>query len=149
MIRPSISRSAPFVVILALSSPTSCAQQVRQKAPLETFQKFWSEFRDAVLAENKTLVASMTKFPFTTRGTLDSDPVKTLDRASFLDSFTQLLDQDPGLSRQPDTMRRLIERTQSVSSKHLGDGDQTARVGQFVFRRTGEQWLFTLAYIEE
>lgn len=139
-----------ILVVLALSAAPSCSQPTGgQEAPLEGFQKFWSGFRQGVLAGDKDKVASLAAFPFKTRGILDSDPVKAYDRASFLRLFDQLLDQDPGLSREPETMRRLIERTTTVTDKVLGTGGQTARVGVFTFQRMNGRWRFTMAYLEE
>lgn len=137
-----------FFLVLALTC-VSCAQQPDNESPVESFKKFWSEFREAVLAGDTDKIASMARFPFMTRGILDSDPIKTHDRISFLSIIDHLLDQDPGLSREPETMRSLIERTKIVTSKHLGNGGKTARVGVFVFQKIERNWQFTQAYIEE
>ena len=139
-----------LVAVLTLSATPSCSQPTGgQETPREGFQKFWSGFRQAALAGDKDKVASFAAFPFKTRGILDSDPVKAYDRASFTRIFDQLLDQDPGLSREPGTMRRLIERTTTVTDKMLGTGGQTARVGVFTFQRMDGRWRFTMAYREE
>jgi hypothetical protein len=138
-----------LVLACALASSVARAQHTGHDTPAQGFASFWSAFRDAALAGNTDTVASMAAFPFTTRGTLDSDPVKTYDRAAFIKIFDRLLDQDPGLSRAPDTMRHLIERTKTVNSKAFGDGGETARIGVFVFQKIGGQWRFTRAYVEE
>ena len=145
--RPAV---AALFVVLALQMSVSCGQTAGDnQSPLDGFRKFWSDFRQAALAGNREKVASMTGFPFRTRGPLDSDPVKTYDRASFLGILDKLLEQDSGLGRQPETMRRFIERTATVTDKMLGDGGATARVGAFSFQRMGGLWRFTSAYVDE
>ncbi len=91
----------------------------------------------------------MTRFPFRTRGTLDTDSIVVYDRLAFLDIVDRLLAQDPGLRPEPETMRDLIDRTDSVTTRHLGDGGRTARIGVFVFERGPDGWRFARAYIDE
>jgi hypothetical protein len=153
-------RTVPPLVLVALCL-TSCAAKAdsvpnpatktelpAQRTPADDLQHFWGDFRAAVLANDAQKVAALTRFPFKTRGTLDADPVETHDRAWFLDALDRLLAQDPGLSMQPDTMRALIERTRALSAESAG-GRSAARLGDFVFEKTGEKWLFTLAYTAE
>jgi hypothetical protein len=138
-----------WLLLSSLLVQTSCAQPEGKPTAAEDFQAFWSEFRAAVLANDTGRVASLTQFPFRTRGQLDSDPVTTHDQASFVRNFTKLLDQDPGLAREPDTMRHVIERKTSVTGKDLGLGGASARVANFEFRRVEGRWRFTLAYVGE
>ena len=137
------------LLLFALSAPSSCAQHEARGSSLEVFQKFWSEFREAALAGNKEKIASLTEFPFETRGQLDESRVMKHDRASFLSILDKLLDQDTGLSPEPEPMRRLIGRMTRMTAKELGDDGQTARVGGFVFQRIKDRWVFTMAYVEE
>jgi hypothetical protein len=76
------------------SATTSPPQPDMVAAQGESFERFWMVFRQAVLAGDKDRVASMTRFPFETRGTMDDDPVKTHDRASFLRILDRLLTDD-------------------------------------------------------
>ena len=137
-----------FVCVLFLVS-FSYAQAIDRGTSLKDFQSFWSVFREAVLAGNKSRVADLTQFPFQTRGILDSDPIRNHDRIMFVRLFDRLLAQDPGLSPQSETMRALVKRTKTVNGKVLNDGGATARIGTFVFQRNHGEWYFTLAYIEE
>lgn len=141
---------AAVLVALALPLCVSCdsAAGDKQNSP-DGFRKFWSDFRQATLAGDKGKVASLASFPFKTRGPLDSDPVKTYERAEFLTIFEKLLAQDPGLSREPETMRHFIERTAIVEERMLGNGGRAAKVGAFTFERLGGRWRFTQAYVEE
>jgi hypothetical protein len=86
---------AALLAALALSVSVSCGWAAgANETRLEGFQKFWSDFRQAVLAGDKEKVASMTQFPFKTRGLLDTDPVSTHDHGGFLRIFDRLLEQD-------------------------------------------------------
>jgi hypothetical protein len=117
----------------------------------QTFQEFWSEFRGAVKADDKDKIASLTAFPFETRGGDDSDPVKKHDKASFLKILDRLLDSDSGVARK-DKMRSLIDRKAEISSKDFGYGSESdgeCRVGSFVFKKRNGKWAFTSAFLEE
>lgn len=109
-----------------------------------TFQTFWSEFRTAALSKDAGRVAALTQFPFKTKGTLDSGPVRTYDAEAFRALLPKLLETDSGLSAEPETMLRYIEKKTTASA----DGD-SARVGSFRFEKTGGKWRFTQAYVEE
>jgi hypothetical protein len=116
------------------------------------FQVFWSEFRAAIKANDRQKIASLTAFPFKTRGTDDGDPVVRRDRASFLRILDRLLDDDPGLSQEPDKMRLLIERKAEINSKELREISESggqARIGDFVFEKVKGKWVFTFAYLDE
>lgn len=102
-----------------------------------------------MLAGEPERVASLTRFPFQTRGSLDDSAVETHDRATFLQYLDRWLEQDSGLGSEPQTMRDLVERTRSVTSMPADEGQETARVGSFVFQRSGGTWWFTLAYVED
>jgi hypothetical protein len=131
------------------SAATSPPQPDMVAAQGESFERFWMVFRQAVLAGDKDRVASMTRFPFETRGTMDDDPVKTHDRASFLRILDRLLADDAGTTAASETMRQYIERTTTLTERNVAPGDTEARVGNFGFARLGGRWLFTRAYIDE
>jgi hypothetical protein len=138
---------ALFLIFALPAMACSRQVQIKRKDLSGEFQTFWTGFREAVLRGDKAAVESMTQFPFKTRGILDSDPVKTYDQASFDGIYEKLLAQDTGLSPEPETMRHLIERTKA--GKGSGDGDEMARVGNFVFQKIADRWCFTQAYMEE
>jgi len=136
-------------VLLTASVSLGCAQEQRRRDPIGTFQDFWLEFRRAVLVGDKEHVAALTRFPFHIRGPLDTDSVVAYDRQAFLGIVDRLLEQDPGLRPEPERMRDLIDRTDSVTSRHLGDGGRTARIGVFVFERGPDGWRFSRAYVDQ
>jgi hypothetical protein len=59
------------------------AEAATQSA-LKEFQAFWSEFRAAVKADDRTKIASLTAFPFKTKGEGDGADVQKHDKDSFL-----------------------------------------------------------------
>jgi len=137
-----------IVLLLALSPGSSFAGPTQAETAAKDFQAFWTEFRQAIMASDKEKVASMTRFPFKTRGTMDSDPVKKRAKESFLNILDKLLQSDPGLSAEPDTMRQLIGRQATVTSKEVTT-KSFARVGDFVFEKAQGKWMFTMAFIDE
>jgi hypothetical protein len=140
--------SLAIVLFVALSPGSSFARPAQADTAAKEFQSFWTEFRQAIMANDKEKVASMTRFPFKTRGTMDSDPVKKRAKESFLNILDKLLQTDPGLSAEPGTMRQLIERQATVTSKEVTT-QNFARVGDFVFEKAQGKWLFTMAFWDE
>ena len=47
------------------------------------FQKFWLTFRKAVIENDTLKIAELTRFPFETRGEMDTDPIVKFDRTNF------------------------------------------------------------------
>jgi hypothetical protein len=123
-------------------------QPIAADSPQKGFQEFWQEFRAAVISDDVAKVASLTHFPFQTRGTLDEAPMLQHDRNWFMKMFPKMLQADPGLRMEPDTTRALIIRTDQITEKHA-NGKDSWRVGDLVFKRLKGQWLFTMAYWEE
>jgi hypothetical protein len=116
--------------------------------PVKDFLSFWREFRAAVLAPDTTKIDTLTRFPFRTRGPLDSDPVQSHTREQFRPLWPKLLASDPGLKPQPETMRQLIQRTERPGAQDWKPGAPKARIGNFVFEQANGKWLFTFAYTE-
>jgi len=139
---------AALLLVCTVLTQTSCAQPGAREAA-EEFRIFWTAFRSAALDGKREQVATMTEFPFRTRGPLDGDPVRTYDRPAFLRLFDRLLEQDPGLSRETSTMQRLIRDKTTIAGRELNEGATQARVGSFTFRKVNGRWLFTLAYLDE
>jgi hypothetical protein len=137
------------LIVLLVVASSACAQRAGSGGSLDGLKKFWSEFRGAVLAGEQAKVVALTQFPFKTRGMMDSAAVVMHDTAAFQTLFPKMLEQDTGLAREPEPMHRLIERTPTVTRKHLSSGGKTARIGNFVFQHVDDTWRFTMAYVEE
>jgi hypothetical protein len=133
----------PLVLLLALLAGSSLSAQSGD------IQAFWTEFRQAIKNNDKDKVAAMTRFPFKTRGQTDSDPVKTHNKVSFLKIWDKLMQADPGLGPDADTMRRFVERKPTITSEASASEKGSARVGNFVFDRVQGKWLFTMAFLDE
>lgn len=114
----------------------------------QSFEQFWAAFRGAVLAGQKETIASVTRFPFETRGPSDDDPVRRHDRRGFPFLLDSLLGQESGMG-DSETTRQLIQRTTTLTDRNVTPGAQQARVGDFVFLRTAGRWWFTRAYTDE
>jgi hypothetical protein len=136
-----------FVIMITIPAFAFCAQLDHKQNKGQSLQEFWSVFRGEVLAGDKKKIASMTKFPFKTRGVSDDDPIITHNRDSFIRMLDRLLKHDPGLRREPDTMRDLVERTVIVPKKYIF-GDMF-RIGDFCFEKTQGIWHFTKAYTDD
>ncbi len=137
------SRRFRSICLLAVTLATACRNEVAASA--EQFQSFWPRFREAIVREDKTALAAMTRFPFETRGALDESPTSHWDRTRFLAEIEALLRQDAGMSAKPETLRAFVGRTVSPAD----DDDASARVGGLVFQRLDEEWRWTGAYVDD
>lgn len=149
MNRWPLRRPAWLFAVLLLVSCTEAPVPPKPATPLEQFQAYWTEFRAAALRNDGDKLASMTAFPFRTRGADDDSPTATHDRASFLLILDRLLDQDAGMRAEPETMRQFIDRNPTVMERNLGSGGNSARVGTFEFAQSDGKWQFTRAFLEE
>ena len=134
-----------FPLLLSLSLFAMAAGEKKAEPPAD-FKVYWSQFRKAVHENEKEAVASLTNFPFKTRGEMDDDPVLTHDRKAFLAMIEEMLAEDSGSAKNPATMRELIEKTTSIPERAWGDGGRTVRIGNFIFENINKKWLFSYAY---
>jgi len=142
--RPTLVVLAIFLVLV----PAACSAQV----PEEGLARFWADFRQAVVENDASKVASMTRFPFEVRGPDDGDPVQTLDRKGFLDVYERLVVQPvhlpSGGTIVSRSMRALIAEATTSPPIDAGDPDRT-HFQQFEFARIDGRWRFVRAYLEE
>jgi hypothetical protein len=138
--REPILLTAVSLVIAACSAAPEFRPAREQK-----FTDFWPEFRAAAVAEDTTRLEKLTAFPFELRGTLDTKPAQTYDRAGFRRLAPRLLNQDSGLTEKGESMRELLERTPKPPPEAAG----ASRFGTFEFRKTLDGWRFVRAYLED
>lgn len=137
-----------IVVYLLLFSVAACSAQEQT----DVRQQFWTEFRQAVLAnDNKKLVA-MTQFPLEVHGVDDSQPVTRYKKEQFGTIFKKILDQ-PVITMEGDkiitnTTKSVINSTNTITKDHIMTGD-SFRVDQMVFELKNKQWKLIRAYLEE
>jgi hypothetical protein len=126
-------------------------------APAHSAQLFWQGFRAAALANDPAALRSITRFPFTTRGTVDADAVVTHDLAGFEQLLPRIFEQDVGLSAEPQTVRQYIERHPELPTIATGAGqfkpvpaDATRfSAGPLDFEKADNRWYWVSAYLEE
>jgi hypothetical protein len=128
-------------VCAALTLLLGCSNPAPEPAP--SFETFWMEFRTAALARDAARIVPLTRFPFETKGVLD-DAAKQNDETAFRALFPRLLEQDVGLSAEPESMLNYMQRNAKVTA-----GEDRVRVGQFVFEKVQNRWMFVSAYLEE
>jgi hypothetical protein len=142
-------RAVKFLSMLAIGL-VGCGTAAH--AAESSLQAFWSEFRQAVIHEDKQRVASLTRFPFEVRGPSDGDPVLRYDRAKFLGVYHRLMAQviyvPEGSEIATKTMRDVVEEKPDIVPRDLLRADY-ARVHQFAFQEIDGHWLFVRAYLEE
>ena len=112
-------------------------------APKE-IAEFWSAFKKAVESENYQTILELSTIPFTTRGSMDDDPLIALDQTAFLANINAILSTDPGITTTPTTQAKLVSQTKILEDK----GGGFVRVGDLVFNKVNGQWKFTRAYID-
>lgn len=117
----------------------------------EGIRGYWRTFRDAVLGNDRPTVKSLTKFPFETRGTMDSQKTKRHDAREFDLLYTRLLQADPRTGPMRDSMRELIWRKQDLTVDELATAESLGEIhiGVFVFQRKKNRWLFTRANVDD
>lgn len=136
-----------FALLLGIVS-AACDQSQPQAVPGD-FQAYWNEFRTESLSMRARKVADMTQFPFITRGELDEDPEVPRDRKWFERMYPAVLQADPGLKPEPETMMQFIYRTPRITEQQHAPGSDFARVGAFEFAKVGGVWKFVRAYWAE
>jgi hypothetical protein len=133
-------------------------QQGPSASALMEFQRFWSEFRAAVKANDKDRVASLTEFPFelavpaeatATKEGPSEATVRKYDKPAFVMDLDRLLDIDTGLVHATnETMRSFIDRTTEVPREKLWYGpfgEPCANLGKFNFAKRDGRWTFVSA----
>ena len=133
-----------LAMILVLDDAAGC-HALADNGP--AFRDFWKAFRSAALHGDMKALSPMIAIPFIVEDSLDTQ--KRLDEVSaVLELMPSLLDQDVGLSAEPESMRRYIERLREPSGTIPGSVEGRVRIGQFLFRRIGGRWMFVGAYLE-
>ena len=109
------------------------------------FLSFWKTFRAAVISYDSNTIISLTKFPFKTKGTLDSDPTMQLNKSNFFKTFKKFLNQWTGFDVSNDTELDFIKKNEKPKKEDIQK--DYARVGDMVFMRINGQWNFTSLYL--
>ena len=113
--------------------------------PFASFEEFWKSFRQAVLNADTTQIIALTKFPFETRGPLDSDPTIKYSKQKFPHVFKDFLNQWNGMDLEGTTELETIKKTTLISKEDIAD--EYTRVGNLVFNKTKDGWRLVFAYL--
>jgi hypothetical protein len=110
-----------------------------------SFEEFWKSFRQAVLNADTAQIIALTKFPFETRGPLDSDPTIKYSKQKFPHVFQAFLNQWNGMDLEGTTELETIKKTTIISKEDIAD--EYTRVGNLVFNKTKDGWRLVFAYL--
>lgn len=113
-------------------------------------EPFWREFREAALSSETDRVMSLTRFPVSARGELESDPIIEYHRQEFPPVFTRLLNQYEHTSlRDSISMLELIRKTPILNATHFNGEVEHFRVGAFYFGNADGSWRLHEVYEAE
>jgi hypothetical protein len=124
-----------FLLILIIGSNACLAQDTGN------FQKFWSDFREAVINNDTSKIISYTKLPIRTRGPQDSDPIIKYGRKRFIPVFKEFLERPTGINVN-DLNERQIDLIRKTKTITLDD----YRIGDMEFECINGEWKLVLIY---
>lgn len=146
-------RTCPILCLLAIATAlAACNDPVsaaKNTCP-EGAQRYWKEFRGAVLKNDIDTIVAMTQFPFViVRSIIDESDKVQVERAGFVKQFPLLLNKDPGVSFTPTTMKQLVASTKELSSSQCSAQGSQFNVSLWFFQLTPDGWRFVRDYTEE
>ncbi|MES2777300.1 MAG: hypothetical protein V4722_24190 [Bacteroidota bacterium] len=114
----------------------------------KSFDAYWPAFRKAVLALDLAGLDSLTQYPVTSRGTMDSDPKKPIDRAHIIAALKKYFPVDGGVG--DGTHKQQIESRTSIPDKDYEySSPGNMRVGDMQFKKVKGKWKFYFIYMDE
>jgi hypothetical protein len=145
MLRANIS--VKYLVVLTVflafvihgSHQANAQKGQKLSATPPAFQIFYAKFRKAVIARDKTTVASLTRFPLTYG--FDAGDEGTFSRAEFLKRFNDIF----GGERKVFALRNPTLYSESPGSFDLVDQNDASH---YVFEKRGRSYQFT-GYLSE
>ena len=109
--------------------------------PDDTFEPFWTGFRQAVLQNDMGKLAALTRLPLQVGFEDDQDHARTVSRAAFPSYFAAEL-KCP--SADGDTNAAMIRRKVQPTGRFDFHDSHRATVGMFSFTRVADGWRLTL-----
>lgn len=109
-------------------------------------QKFWSNFRLAVMAGDAAKIAALARTPVAVEGTLE-EPMTSLAKTDIERRLPELLAADTGLKEDNYPMRQLVADT-AMPDVQCAGGAGAFRVGSMAFERAGGEWGLVKIYSE-
>ncbi len=132
-----------LIIFTIFISSISLAQK-RDKS----FDAYWPTFRKAVLALDVAALDSLTQYPVSVRGTLDSDPVRKIPKSKIIATLKQYLPLDGGVG--DGTHQQQIEnRTVILLKDYEYSSPGNMRIGDMQFKKVKGKWKFYFMYLDE
>ena len=142
--------SAPPRVLSPTSAPAAKTPPAPAPAVAADAEAFWIEYREAALSGDTARLLPLVNFPFTTRGSMDWDPVVKHGRTKFPALFARLLDQEILGRDFSMTERDLLFDTPRLPPEEVESSkDGWFRVGDFEFKRINGAWKLIHAFTDE
>jgi len=136
---------AAIVIIFAFITSACVAGEHK-----DTPEEFWEVFQQSVAEDDIEKLASLTHFPFKTRGVHDSMPVETYDKEAFLETFPLILQTKVPRQQQEGSisLREFILEKESLTASDFSSDDQLW-IGDFKFDDTEDGWGLSFIYWSE
>ena len=117
-------------------------------------QKFWGEFRQAVIVSDYAKLAKMTKFPLSIHGEADFIPVQKIEKNELKDMMEKVIGQEQIVlingKDETTTIRKIINETKELDKSHILVKGKYFRVSDLEFEyENGSWWLFRAYYTAE
>ena len=126
------------LALTALSLPSATRPA---NGPGDSFEVFWTGFRQAVLQNDMRRLATLTRLPLQVGFEADQDHVKTVSRTA----FPAFLSTELGCrSADGDTNAAMIRRKVQPAGRFDFHDDSHATFGAFSFGRGANGWRLTL-----
>ena len=135
------------ITLVLMSFSAACPAQEPQPAP----QQCWTQFRQAVLANDYARLSRVTQFPLSVHGAVDGIPVQQIGRDQFEATFTKILNQ-PLASFEGDKLVTYTQRDLVHKTAALPAADKRAksfRVGELEFEYPKGECKLVRAYLSE
>ncbi|HEX8830734.1 MAG TPA: hypothetical protein VF705_06185 [Longimicrobium sp.] len=136
-----------------VTAPPPTPAKTAAPAPAATTdaETFWVEYREAALSGDTARLLPLVNFPFTTRGTFDSDPVRKHGRKEFPELFARLLERLIIGQEVSITERDLLFDTTRLPPEQVEMAREIGwfRVGDFEFERIHGTWKLIHGFTDE
>ena len=111
------------------------------------FQKFWNEFRLAVIKNDVDKVKSVTIFPFETRGEMDSDALVKYNKKEFNKLLRAYLLQEAYWLNEERSITHYEEIKRTIKPSESQVQENEVRIGNLVFELKDGDWKLVFAYL--
>ena len=120
--------------------------------PKTQAQRYWNDFRQAVITADYQKLSAYSKFPLAVHGVVDGIPIRNIGKDEFEDAMKKILDQ-PLASYEGDklvtyTQRELVLKTIDLKAIKI-QADKGFRIGELVFEPSESTYKLVRAYLSE